>query len=75
MSARLSYLKLVAVFAVLVGCVSSCAPVDVPGARNVSVPSPAMATQRKDAVNEKPDSVIYLPLGSGPIKLVDRIML
>ncbi len=64
MSARLSYLKLVAVFAVFLGCISSCAPVDVPGARNVSVPSPSMATQRKDAVNEKPDSVIYLPLGS-----------
>lgn len=42
----------------------SCAQVDVPGARNVSVPSPKMATPRQEAVNEKPDSVIYLPLGS-----------
>ncbi|PCJ02347.1 MAG: type II and III secretion system family protein [Alphaproteobacteria bacterium] len=42
----------------------SCSPVNVPGARNLSVPSPAMAAQRQDAVNEKPDSVIYLPLGS-----------
>ena len=43
---------------------AACAPVDVPGARNLSVPSPAMAAQRQSAVNEKPDSVIYLPLGS-----------
>lgn len=42
----------------------SCSPVNVPGARNLSVPSPTMAAQRQDAVNEKPDSVIYLPLGS-----------
>ncbi len=42
----------------------SCAPIDVPGARNVSIPSPSMAMPRKEAVNEKPDSVIYLPLGS-----------
>ncbi len=43
---------------------SSCALVDVPGARNVSIPSPATAATRVDGVNEKPDSVIYLPLGS-----------
>ncbi len=43
---------------------AACAPVNVPAARNLSVPSPAMAAQRKSAVNEKPDSVIYLPLGS-----------
>ncbi len=42
----------------------ACSPVDVPGARNLSIPSPAMAAQRKEAVNERPDSVIYLPLGS-----------
>ena len=42
----------------------SCAPVDVPGARNLTIPSPVMASQREDAVNEKPDSVVYLPLGS-----------
>lgn len=42
----------------------SCAPVDVPGSRNLSIPSPKMAAQRQKAVNEKPDSVIYLPLGS-----------
>lgn len=43
---------------------AACAPVNVPAARNLSVPSPSMAAQRQDAVNEKPDSVIYLPLGS-----------
>ncbi len=42
----------------------SCAPVDVPFSRNLSVPSPTMASGRADTVNEKPDSVIYLPLGS-----------
>ena len=42
----------------------SCAPVDVPAARNLSVPSPAMAAGRQESVNDKPDSVIYLPLGS-----------
>lgn len=42
----------------------ACAPVDVPGTRNVSIPSPTLAAQRVDAVNEKADSVIYLPLGS-----------
>ncbi len=52
----------------LAGCafltLSSCAQVDVPGARNISVPSPKMAAVRGEAINEKPDSVIYLPLGS-----------
>lgn len=41
-----------------------CAQVDVPGGRNVSIPSPTMADKRAEAVNERPDSVIYLPLGS-----------
>ncbi len=44
--------------------VASCAPVDVPAARNLSVPSPALAAGRQASVNERPDSVIYLPLGS-----------
>jgi len=42
----------------------SCAQVDIPGARNLRVPSPAMADVRPEAVNEQPDSVLYLPLGS-----------
>lgn len=41
-----------------------CADVLSPGARNVSIPSPAIADTRPEAVNEQPDSVIYLPLGS-----------
>ncbi len=56
--------SLLAVLGVACFSLVSCAPVDVPGARNLSVPSPAMAAGRKDAVNERPDSVIYLPLGS-----------
>jgi hypothetical protein len=51
---------LIAAFAML----SSCAQVDVPGARNAKIPSPTMANERPEAVNEKPDSVLYLPLGS-----------
>lgn len=42
----------------------SCAQADVPGARGVNVPSPTMANERQNAVNERPDSVLYLPLGS-----------
>jgi MSHA biogenesis protein MshL len=41
-----------------------CADVDVPAARNVKIPSPAVAQDRPEAVNEQPDSVLYLPLGS-----------
>ena len=43
--------------------VSACAEVSVPDARNVSIPSPATVDKRKDAINERPDSVMYLPLG------------
>ena len=42
----------------------SCAPADVPGARGLGIPSPSLADQRPEAVNERPDSVLYLPLGS-----------
>lgn len=42
----------------------SCAQAEVPGARNVDIPSPTIANQRRPAVNERPDSVLYLPLGS-----------
>ncbi|HOO81869.1 MAG TPA: type II and III secretion system family protein [Alphaproteobacteria bacterium] len=42
----------------------SCADVNTPGARNANIPSPAMADPRPEAINEQPDSVIYLPLGS-----------
>ncbi len=30
----------------------------------MNIPSPTMAAERPEAVNEKPDSVLYLPLGS-----------
>lgn len=43
--------------------VSGCADVNVPDARNVSIPSPVTAEQRREAINERPDSVMYLPLG------------
>lgn len=42
----------------------SCAQVSVPWARSAKIPSPTMADERPGAVNEKPDSVLYLPLGS-----------
>jgi hypothetical protein len=48
----------------LIPVMFSCAQADVPGARNVNIPSPTMADERPEAVNEKPDSVLYLPLGS-----------
>ncbi len=40
-----------------------CAEVSVPDARNVKIPSPVTAEKRRPAVNERPDSVMYLPLG------------
>lgn len=43
--------------------VASCADVSVPHARGVNIPSPTMADARPEAVNEQPDSVLYLPLG------------
>lgn len=43
---------------------SGCAQVSVPDARNVDIPSPVAADKRKRAVNERPDSVMYLPLGN-----------
>lgn len=53
------------VFLALAGLVlCGCAGADVAGARHVSIPSPTSAQQRPEAVNEKPDSVLYLPLGS-----------
>lgn len=43
---------------------SSCAQVSVPDARKVKIPSPVTAEERREAVNERPDSVMYLPLGA-----------
>lgn len=42
---------------------SACAPASAPDARNVSIPAPANAAERRKAVNERPDSVMFLPLG------------
>lgn len=42
---------------------SSCAEVSVPDPRNVKIPAPVSAEKRKMAINERPDSVMYLPLG------------
>lgn len=40
-----------------------CADASVPGGRSVNIPTPNQAEQRKEAINERPDSVMYLPLG------------
>ncbi|MAM35088.1 MAG: type II and III secretion system family protein [Micavibrio sp.] len=44
--------------------ISGCANVDVPDSRNVKIPPPQQAQERRMAVNERPDAVMYLPLGS-----------
>ncbi|HIF25465.1 MAG TPA: type II and III secretion system family protein [Micavibrio sp.] len=49
--------------AVTVFAVTACAPVDVPGTRNVNIPDITAAEERPEAINERPDSVLYLPLG------------
>ncbi len=51
-------------FLALMPLLFSCAPVDVPGARGLKIPAPATADERAEAINEQPDSVLYLPLGS-----------
>jgi hypothetical protein len=42
---------------------SACAMVGVPETRNVDIPAPTKAENRKRAINDRPDSVMYLPLG------------
>ena len=42
----------------------ACADVDVPGARNLKIASPAVVEPKPEAINDQPDSVLYLPLGS-----------
>jgi hypothetical protein len=57
----------VAAVVMLAACIPfllSCAQVSVPWARDTKVPSPTLADERPNAVNEKPDSVLFLPLGS-----------
>ena len=43
--------------------IPACSQVDIPGARNLKIPQPTQAGVRTEAVNERPDSVMYLPLG------------
>lgn len=43
---------------------TSCADVRTPGTRDVNIPAPRNAEERKAGVNERPDAVTYLPLGS-----------
>lgn len=47
----------------LVTLLSGCAEVSAPDARNVDIPTPIGAAAREKAINERPDSVMYLPLG------------
>lgn len=42
---------------------TSCADALVPGTRDVAIPAPKNAEERKRGVNERPDGVTYLPLG------------
>jgi hypothetical protein len=60
-TARAPWLKYALIAMVVM--VTGCAPADVPESRNVHIPNPAFAEKRRDAVNERPDSVMYLPLG------------
>lgn len=54
---------LVASVVSIAGSLGSCAMVDVPSARNASVPNPTLPRARTRGINEMPDSVMYLPLG------------
>ena len=46
-----------------VAVLTSCADAEGPKARDVNIPSPQTAETRKQAINERPDPVQYLPLG------------
>ncbi len=61
-----SYLSKIGLFGltlVMMVMLVGCAQVDVPGARHLKVPAPKQAIQKPDGINERPDSVLYLPLG------------
>ncbi len=61
---RSSFVKLMNVVAIsAMLSTTSCAQVAVPDSRNVNIPAPTQAEERRVAVNERPDSVMYLPLG------------
>lgn len=42
---------------------TGCADVTIPGVRDLNIPAPELAGERKRALNEVPDSIVYLPLG------------
>lgn len=58
-----SYFRSFMVMTMLSATLLGCADASVPGGRNLNIPTPNQAEQRKEAVNERPDSVMYLPLG------------
>lgn len=43
---------------------SSCADVEAPGGRSLDIQPPTSTKQRQESITERPDSVIFLPLGS-----------
>lgn len=56
---------------------NACADATVPEARNVDIPAPIAAQERQEAINERDDSVMYLPLGRDvlvPARLVGDVM-
>lgn len=60
---KLSVLRNVMAATALSVWLLGCADASVPGGRILNIPAPNQAEQRKEAVNERPDSVMYLPLG------------
>lgn len=67
-----SRIMIVLAVALSVG-LSACSEVSVPDARNVKIPSPTAAEERREAINERPDSVMYLPLGAD-VLVPERMM-
>ena len=54
------------VMAMGIGCgmlIASCTPVNVPGSRTVDIPPATKADPRRDALNERRDAVLTVPLG------------
>lgn len=43
---------------------TSCSDVRVPGTREVNIPAPQNAEERRSGINERPDAITYLPLGT-----------
>lgn len=61
---RVGWVKRTALLsAAAVFLLSGCADTVTPKSRNVSIPSPKAAEERRKGLNENGDSVIYLPLG------------